>query len=387
MTFLVRQDSELDFVDLKASNLDAFYLNKSDLAPNDLGAERLLDLLREIVRLPEIHRIRDGNKLKFQWAFHLVLLIDSLIAANYVDASWRGKVIGAFEQFRGECADATLAFKERGERSPHYDDFVQPLSGSGSDTAEKIRLRHRFLLQSILRLVEPKPKDPLRLFGPIEREIMWYRQQGKCAHPACARQTPLAEMQAHHVREHTQGGQTSPENGVLLCKNCHQDRVQLQSLEQFLLKQIKNPLRSESAANTDDLDDAIGATPQKLRVEINWPALGKGTETQVLHHSTETDTVVALCERLIEMFGDEAVRWMTDRPVTRFPISMHPQTTFKNPVSGSVYSHRAISGTPFFVCTHSSHPEKVRRLQSWASGLPDPFNAAITVGVATIEQN
>jgi hypothetical protein len=127
--------------------------------------------------------------------------------------------------------------------------------------------------------------------------------------------------------------------------------------------------------------DPNAFAPQKLRVEINWPTLGKGAESQVLHYPVETDTVVALCERLIEMFGDEAVRWMTDRAITRYPISMHPLTTFKNPVRGNVYSHRAISGTPFYVCTHSSHPEKVRRLQSWVAGLPEPVNAAITIGV------
>jgi hypothetical protein len=384
MTYLVRQDSELDFVDLKASNLDAFYLNKTDLPSDNPGVERLLRLLGEITRLPDIHRIRDGNKVKFQWAFHLVLLIDSMIAADYVEASWRGKVIEAFEQFREECALASRAFKERGERSPHYNDFVQPLSGSGSDTAEKIRLRHRFLLQAILRLLKPQPKDPLRLFGPIEREIMWYRQQGKCAHPDCQRQTPLAEMQAHHIREHTKGGLTTAENGVLLCRSCHQDRAQLQSLESFLLAQIQAAERSTPTAGADDLDDEIGTVPQKLKVEINWPALGKGPESQVLHYPVETDTVVAFCERLIEMFGEEAVRWMTDRAITRYPISMHPLTTFKNPVSGNVYSHRAISGTSFYVCTHSSHPEKVRRLQSWAAGLPDPINAAITVGVGCL---
>ncbi len=145
-------------------------------------------------------------------------------------------------------------------------------------------------------------------------------------------------------------------------------------------------LRGERVPNLADLDPR---TRTGLLTVPVWAdaKLSKGTESQVLHYGNETDTVVALCERLIEMFGDEAVRWMTDRPITRFPISMDPHTTFKNPVSGNLYGHRAIGGTPFYVCTHSSHPEKVRRLQSWASGLPDPINAAITAGVAAIEQS
>lgn len=381
MTYLVRKESELDFVDLKASNLDAFYLNKSDLASDDPGVIAFLKILGEVVQLPEIHRIRDGNKLKFQWAFHFIFLVDSLIAADYVENSWRSKVVGAFEQFRADCAKAVEAFRE-GRRCPHYTEFVQPLSGSGSDTASTIRRRHQFLLLEIMRSVQPRPRDPQRLFGQIEREIMWYRQGGKCAHPDCDQPTALAEMQAHHVREHTEGGETVTENGVLLCRSCHQNRAEMQTLEPFF--RARNGVAQDTDPASDDTaknENPDAAAPSKLRIEINWPALGKGASPQLLHNEVETDTVVAFCECLVEVFGDEAVRWMTDRPITRFPISKTPHESFKNPVSGNVYTYREIGGTQFFVCTHSSQLDKVRRLQTWVAGLPDPVKAAISIGL------
>jgi hypothetical protein len=379
MTYLVRHESQLDFVDLKASNIDAFYLNKCGMTPDAPGVAELLRALTEVARLPEIHRIRDGNKLKFQWAFHFALLVDSLMRNEYVESSWRGKIVDAFERFREECAKATKAFK-LGERTKFYTDFVQPLSGSGSDTADTIRRRHQFLLQEILRTVEPVPIDPQRIFGPIEREIMWYRQAGKCAHPRCRVATSLAEMHAHHVREHSQGGTTSLDNGVLVCRTCHQNRAEMQTLEDAFLSQIVAASEAASAGD-DNAENDSEFGQQKLRVEINWPALQKGDAPEVIQRSADTDTIVDFCSRIAEVFGDEGMRWMTDRPITRFPASKTPAETFKNPVSGKVYSHRAIGSTGFFLCTHSSQAEKVQRMQTWIAGLPEPVDAAISVSV------
>lgn len=379
MTYLLRHEAQMDFVDLKASNIDAFYLNKGAMTPEDPGVVELLKLLTEVSRLPEIHRIRDGNKLKFQWAFHFALLVDSLMRNGYVESSWHSKIVDAFERFREGCAKATKAIKQ-GDRTKYYTEFVQPLSGSGSDTADTIRRRHQFLLQEILRIVQPVPLDSQRIFGPIEREIIWYRQSGRCAHPRCRAATPLADMHAHHVREHSQGGTTSLDNGVLVCRTCHQNRAEMQTLEQTFLSQIVAASEAASARDDNNQTDPE-AGPQKLRIEINWPALQKGDAPEVIHCSKDTDTIVDFCSRLLEVFGDEGLDWMTERAVTRFPASRTPAETFKNPVSGMVYTSREIGNTGFYVCTHSSQPEKVQRLQTWIAGLPEPIDAAISVSV------
>lgn len=378
MTYLVRQESQVDFVDLKAANIDAFYLNKASLPAGEPNAAKLLEVLTQAASLPEIHRIRDGNKLKFQWAFHFALLVDSMLRGEYVDASWRGRLVDSFEKFREDCTQGSRAFKQ-GQRTRHYTEFVQPLSGSGSDTAEIIRRRHQFLLQEIIRAVQPRPRDPQRTFGEIEREIMWYRQSGCCAHPECKKPTALCDMHGHHIREHSQGGATTLENGVLICRTCHRDRREMQSLEDHFLDLIGSSGGEEPIQDETELTATPGT--QKVRIQIDWPALMKGETVEVIHRSVDTDTIVEFCERLIEVFEDEAIGWMTSRPMIRFPVSRTPNESFRNPVTGAIYSHREIANTGLHVCTLSSQTEKLRRIQTWIAELPEPIDEAITVSL------
>jgi hypothetical protein len=379
MTYIVRQESELDFVDLKATTIDSFYQHKTDLPNDDTAVVRLLKLLSEVASLPEIQRIQ-GNKLRFQWAFHLVFLVDSLSAAGYVDATWRSKLVDAFEGFRAACAVAAKESKA-GQRSRHYTEFVQLLSGSGSDTADNIRRRHRFLLLEIIDALKPRARDPQRIFGPVEREILWYRQGGKCAHPECQQPTALAEMHAHHIEEHSQGGVTTLQNGVLVCRSCHQNRADMQSLEVFFRNKVTDDLAPSPAQPQTTEVEIDDIQPKKLRIAVDWPKLGKGDTVQVFHEAMETNTLVKFCGALIDAYGPNAIKWLTETPITRYAISKEPLVTFKNPVSGGAYSHRAIEKTGYYLCTISSQEEKLKKLLSWIDTTPPEVRAHVRVTV------
>ena len=56
-----------------------------------------------------------------------------------------------------------------------------------------------------------------RLFPPALRKALVVRDQG-CAFPGCGR--PVSWCDAHHIRAWEAGGNTSVDNGVLLCR-CH----------------------------------------------------------------------------------------------------------------------------------------------------------------------
>jgi hypothetical protein len=64
--------------------------------------------------------------------------------------------------------------------------------------------------------------DPLsvgrtsRTFTPAQRKALVLRDKG-CV--LCGR--PAAHCEAHHVRHWIDGGETSVENGALLCHRCH----------------------------------------------------------------------------------------------------------------------------------------------------------------------
>jgi 5-methylcytosine-specific restriction endonuclease McrA len=55
---------------------------------------------------------------------------------------------------------------------------------------------------------------------------------------------PDGAWRIHHVHEHVAGGATTLENGILICSDCHSDRVKMQSLStnfQDYLKQFSRP--------------------------------------------------------------------------------------------------------------------------------------------------
>ena len=173
-------------------------------------------------------------------AFHLALLVDSLLAGNYVPV-WRDQAAKAFQWFLDEVAKARLAYRTKREVLIQHAKFIVLLGGSGSDTADVIRTRHAFFLQQIYSKLTLKPLDPKRLFDTLEKEVIWVRDRRRCQSPDCGRSLSFAEARIHHIDEHCTGGLTKLENGVLVCPECHGKRQHMQTLAtafQSYIKQI-----------------------------------------------------------------------------------------------------------------------------------------------------
>ena len=84
---------------------------------------------------------------------------------------------------------------------------------------ENIQHRHAFFAAKMHDVLQPKMKDPLRLFGALEREIIYYRDLKRCGE--CGADVIWSDAEIHHVDPHSQGGQTILENGALVCPHCH----------------------------------------------------------------------------------------------------------------------------------------------------------------------
>ncbi len=69
--------------------------------------------------------------------------------------------------------------------------------------------------------IKPHLKDETRIFGQLERELIYHRDQKNCQVPGCEAEVLWAEAEFHHVQEHSKGGPTSLENGALVQKGCH----------------------------------------------------------------------------------------------------------------------------------------------------------------------
>jgi hypothetical protein len=89
-----------------------------------------------------------------------------------------------------------------------------------SDAASTIAHRHSFYVEKMLGYMAPlQLKDPVRGYGALEREFIYFRDKKLCA--VCNGSTVWDDAEIHHVHEHARGGETSLENGVLVHSACH----------------------------------------------------------------------------------------------------------------------------------------------------------------------
>lgn len=207
-----RQGSD-HFCSINAPAINDFYYANLDFSREDNGALRLHSVLDKIVDIVDPSKL---PKLRAHDAIHIMLLVDSLMD-DYAP-SWEDKFQGALEKFAANFAEAK-ATKDEVEQNEFWSQYGQRTRVS-SDTAETIEKRHNFYTRKIFEYMMPlDKKDPKRLFGEVERTILFYRQNKKCA--VCDSSLKLSDCEIHHVVEHSQAGPTELGNGAAVHKSCH----------------------------------------------------------------------------------------------------------------------------------------------------------------------
>lgn len=215
MLYLTRRESEGErLCDIKAAQIDDFYYQHLGFDASSPNAQRFVKILD---KLTDLLGDKKRKKIVGHEAIHVVLLVDSL--SDDYTRSWEGQLASAFDQFRARLADAT---RTRFDATPHpYWLRYGVHARTNSDQADTIRVRHAFFAGEMLELLKPQLKDPQRIFGPVEREVIYYRDQKKCAVRDCGADVLWSEAEFHHVEGHALGGRTLIENGVLVHKTCH----------------------------------------------------------------------------------------------------------------------------------------------------------------------
>jgi len=146
-----------------------------------------------------------------------VLLVDSLL--DDYTRSWTGVIADAFDTFKLKVAEGT---KDRfDDSSNEYWAQYGQWTRSNSDRGDTIERRHTFFAERMHKLIQPQLKDPERIFGALEREIIYYRDKKRCQRPGCNSEVLWADGEIHHVNPHGKGGKTVVENGALVHKSCH----------------------------------------------------------------------------------------------------------------------------------------------------------------------
>ena len=203
------------FSDINRSKVDEYYYTHLDFDPDAPECQRLRNILG---KLEELLGNWDGPKLQAHNAIHLVLFLDS-IWDDYTK-SWEGRLAGAQKQFSEVLAKATLASRQ-GNPEEAWLQYGQ-WARTSSDRGESIQRRHRYYSARMVEFLgNLTPKDPKRAFNSLEREVIYWRDGGKCRVPNCGAPVSWDDAEIHHVVEHQHGGETVVENGVLVHKECH----------------------------------------------------------------------------------------------------------------------------------------------------------------------
>ena len=89
---------------------------------------------------------------------------------------------------------------------------------------------------------------------------------------------------------------------------------------------------------------------------------------------TATDTVVALMERVMTLFGLSGLEKLMSLQVSRGPlVSRDPRKDYLNASTGNLYAHHRIPGTSLYVLTHSDTQQKIKDISAALQrlGLPE----------------
>lgn len=195
--------------DIGTQDVDEFYYRNLDFSLDDLRVTRITKVLDLAV---QIFASRLAPKFRAHEAIHVVLLLDTLV--HSYSRSWEPNFHAAYDKFK------ELAAVDKKARSGDFWYEYGALTQTQSSEARTIQRRHAFFLKHMLTNLQPVMLDKSRIFGEVEREILYYQQGKKCA--VCNLDLKWSELEVHHVEEHHVGGKTALENGAIVHKECHQ---------------------------------------------------------------------------------------------------------------------------------------------------------------------
>ena len=212
-----RNSSDDEFCDISRRAVDAYYIKNLGFNVESSLAAEFSSVLDTVARL-----LGDGKRpaMVGHQAIHLVLLVRALSNGSYVRNSWEPKFAEAFDHFNKRMAESRA--KERNEKVA--DEYLRNYgykTRAGSDIAGNIRDRQMFFNLKMLEYMQPTPKDQDRIFGAIERELIYHRDGKRCRAPDCEKEVLWGDAEFHHVEPHSDGGATIVSNGALVCRECH----------------------------------------------------------------------------------------------------------------------------------------------------------------------
>ena len=216
MLFLTRrQQGPMAFSSITSGAVDDYYYKHIDFDSDSDDCRRLLAILNKLN-----DRLGDGKrpKLRAHVAIHLVLLLDDLWD-DYV-GSWESRLPAALDRFLDDMAKSSKLAQEAPAAPNDFWSRYGQWARTASSDGPTIQRRHSFFAEQMRAHLTPlELKDPTRLFGILDQEIMYFRDAKTCQR--CFSEVAWDDAQFHHVKEHHVGGTTNVGNGALVHRWCH----------------------------------------------------------------------------------------------------------------------------------------------------------------------
>jgi hypothetical protein len=211
---------------MKAANLLSMYKTEESFDLNGKAAKKIKKVLTFMHS--SLGPSTSTPEMDIKWGFvDLYFLISSLMETHVI-SSKKGSFRKFFREFEKERrkfnSNPTNLTKGSWENQLLFD-YIDKFNRSGGDK-KNLQGRHE-IYKALFFNDNPKlvPKDPKRLFNSGERMLLWHRADEKCEAKSCGNKITLSDMEADHIKEHSQGGLTTIENGQCLCKNCHKKKT------------------------------------------------------------------------------------------------------------------------------------------------------------------
>ncbi len=210
--FLYLEKEEIK--DISPYYLKDFFEKNPNLSTDSTTFSKVVKILNY---LTQTFKKKTGELHKVSWVVTIYLLTKHLLN-HYVMLNQKENLKVFIEDFYQKVANsASLKDKE-------LIDFNLAIS-RGTTSQANIKLRHDLILKRFLDQYNPMILDENRLFTHAQKLAIYHRDEEKCQ--VCNKSLTFGnpEIHYHHKGQYIEGGKTKLENGLLVCSDCHLNKI------------------------------------------------------------------------------------------------------------------------------------------------------------------
>jgi hypothetical protein len=197
--------------DISPKYLYDFFDKNKNISPTTKTPRRVASVLNY---LEKTFGSTTGELYKVSWIITLYLVISHLLD-NYAMANQMHNLKNFFFNFYQQVL---------GEEDKELTEFKFAVS-RGTTSERNIKLRYNIMLKRFLTKYNPTRLDEDRLFSHDQKLEIYRRDNEVCQ--VCKKHLIFgnAETQYHHKDLFMEGGKTEVEKGLLVCRECHLNKI------------------------------------------------------------------------------------------------------------------------------------------------------------------